>query len=768
MLRPRTFANRKKGILNHLFSFEKFDYLAIFLLSLHVLFWFQGDLLWIGGDFGFPMNQYLPYVWYQLDCGYLTTTSSLPLSAFFAFLRVLGLSLSAIEKVYFTVLTFLAAASMYYLTSVLLNSSHYRRYAALTSSIIYMFNPYLFVSLIFLPMYAVLPLMLAVYVKGLRGEGLVQNALIFALSSVLISHPLIANYRWVVFAAITLVLYTAIHAFVDRLDVRHLIRFLPLCTAFSVLTNLFWILPASQYSTQLLSVAELGLQTVPIIFFGGATSTLVEATRWLGQWAFYSTNPLYFSFAPIYIENPIMMGITFIMPIMAFGAFLLRPKDKNVIFFTALTLLGLFLAKGVNPPLGWLYEWAVLNISVLRVFRESFRWMALVTLGYSFLIGFTCAEIYDRLSHPKKRLRSYAVACLFLSLIFINSWPLVTGDVLNFWHDPSQRGVEIPEYYWNAEDWFSSDHDEFRVFVLPRRGTYIGHSWGYQGGDISQDIFTKPMIVGRAWRKPYSKELIDQTFDAFYENKTTAFRNALVLLNVKYILVERCLITEPSADRDIGLLEFYNDIESVKQFGELLVYENLNFVPRIYSVGNVSLIDGSLDNVTNVIDQENFNPHTSAVIFTNQLSSEQLSEIRSLLTSKRLHLPQITFEKLNPTKFIAHVEVGGPFLLVFSESFDSNWKAYADGSEITNHFAVNYYANGWLVNKAGSYDIVLECRPQRLLEGGELVSLTTVLLGVCLIASLQIKRRNVGGEFPEGKQEDKHRERSLQLADPCR
>ncbi len=127
--------------------------------------------------------------------------------------------------------------------------------------------------------------------------------------------------------------------------------------------------------------------------------------------------------------------------------------------------------------------------------------------------------------------------------------------------------------------------------------------------------------------------------------------------------------------------------------------------------------------------------------------------------------PKIEFKKINPTRYIVDVkEAKGPFTLVFSESFHEGWRAYVrqgQGSrvkgqgeepwsaiwslwkdrdvriEIKDHFEVNGFANGWMVQsgqkakgegqKEQDFEIVLEFKPQRLFEVGLLISATTLI-----------------------------------------
>jgi len=175
--------------------------------------------------------------------------------------------------------------------------------------------------------------------------------------------------------------------------------------------------------------------------------------------------------------------------------------------------------------------------------------------------------------------------------------------------------------------------------------------------------------------------------------------------------------------------------------------------------------------------------------------------------------PKIDFKKINPTRYLVDVkDANGPFTLVFSESFHDGWKAYirrsagtsrqsavgrdqlaVDGQqsavssqqsgvktvdyrlsnidepwsalwsawrdrgervEVKDHFVVNGYANGWIVDPSAvgsqqsavggrqsegqsavrgtvgsrqSFEIVLEYKPQRLFEIGLMISGLTLL-----------------------------------------
>ncbi len=143
--------------------------------------------------------------------------------------------------------------------------------------------------------------------------------------------------------------------------------------------------------------------------------------------------------------------------------------------------------------------------------------------------------------------------------------------------------------------------------------------------------------------------------------------------------------------------------------------------------------------------------------------------------------PAITFENINPTRYrIRIANATAPYFLVQSDNFNANWNAYIepttsaqtsgsqfaafdparwyeqsalltwlfDGgkrSAITEHTIANGYANGWRVDKTGTYDIVLEFVPQRTYEGGLIVAMVTLLGAVVFLLAVRVRQAGERG-----------------------
>jgi len=156
------------------------------------------------------------------------------------------------------------------------------------------------------------------------------------------------------------------------------------------------------------------------------------------------------------------------------------------------------------------------------------------------------------------------------------------------------------------------------------------------------------------------------------------------------------------------------------------------------------------------------------------------------------NVPQITFQKINPTKYVLEItNASQPYFLVFSESLHRGWQAYVSkiancelritnldgivgsyfGGEIKEarqadnwfdkkfyetwrekalpddrHLLMNGYANSWYITpedaeNQGNYQIIIEYWPQRLLYLGIGVTLA-VIIGSLVIGVLKYVKKS--------------------------
>lgn len=118
----------------------------------------------------------------------------------------------------------------------------------------------------------------------------------------------------------------------------------------------------------------------------------------------------------------------------------------------------------------------------------------------------------------------------------------------------------------------------------------------------------------------------------------------------------------------------------------------------------------------------------------------------------------LALESASPTNYRLRVRAAAPFVLVFNESFDAAWEARVDGTPAP-HVRVDSYANGYVVNHTGEFDLAVDYWPQRAFEGAFAGSAATAALAT-LAAIRQLRharRRRASHEnaaYPAGRASD--------------
>jgi hypothetical protein len=97
-----------------------------------------------------------------------------------------------------------------------------------------------------------------------------------------------------------------------------------------------------------------------------------------------------------------------------------------------------------------------------------------------------------------------------------------------------------------------------------------------------------------------------------------------------------------------------------------------------------------------------------------------------------LSAPSVTYEEVNPCRYVAHVNCTRPFLLVFSESYHPLWKAYIGNQEVSP-VIVDTLANGFFINRTGNFDVVLYFTGQDIANVGLIISGGGIILVVVLV-----------------------------------
>jgi hypothetical protein len=740
--------------------------------------WFRGDFLINRGDFDLSLDRIrgLTRSLYQWDDNIsLGTpnsriTAAIPYNFFFALSEIIGIPLVIAEKILFYICFTSSGLTMYYLTSTLVKR---KRIASLLSALFYMMNMY---SLIFIWnfnygisyvfMYSFFPLILALYIRGLEEQkGLryaIQMCIIWILTnSAAYASPPFFILSWIILISYWL-FYTIFHR-KEKTKIGHALRFTTLLVLIWIFLSMYWIAPMSfSVHSEFAKASVHGIKLSDIDIFRLNSAPLHEALRLAGYWGLYDgyKGDPYYPWASPYASIPFIL-ISFLMPFLAFLPLIFLLKNKYVLYFTSLALIGLFLVKGSYPPLEDINLQLFSNPVLLRIFRAPIiKFGLIVVLAYAFLIGVGANELYNYLQRfnfkHKAIISKISLFIIMFMLLGVYAWPFWTGDLIYAGGKISASSrIRVPSYYYNASDYLGRQDEIFRILPLPFPTLYsVEYSWdhGYSGTDPSHWLFPKPTVSIFTGDAGY--ETAAYVVKLFHEDPTFDVGKTFALLNIKYVLLHR----DTNWNYIEGLpwwistsLEAYQFILSSqkslfleKSFGKLDFYRNENWRPlHIYATSNALLVNGGLDEMIQSIQRDDFIPGQSVLLLSDQLETQQIAALppNTLLFSNSTNNVSVTYEKINPTKYVVHINASEPFFLVFSESYHKDWVAYVDGQQVPNeyHFMANGYANSWYINKTGSYIITLEFWPQKLFYIGATISITSLILCILYISKNKMK-----------------------------
>lgn len=100
----------------------------------------------------------------------------------------------------------------------------------------------------------------------------------------------------------------------------------------------------------------------------------------------------------------------------------------------------------------------------------------------------------------------------------------------------------------------------------------------------------------------------------------------------------------------------------------------------------------------------------------------------------------LVYTKISPTRYNIQIKDSRePFVLVFSSLFNPGWEiVFSDGEKAKNHFLVNSYANGWLIDRPGDYNLILNFGLQDSLELDSAISMGSFIFGIIILLIVSV------------------------------
>lgn len=192
-----------------------------------------------------------------------------------------------------------------------------------------------------------------------------------------------------------------------------------------------------------------------------------------------------------------------------------------------------------------------------------------------------------------------------------------------------------------------------------------------------------------------------------------------------------------------GYTLFLKDV-AFKDYREnkAIIYENKEFVPPIYLPKQVVLSDNEIVDALEMVKKEPENVLHTAFVYQTPISQHILDSFSKIQSIDLSNSGSIEWKRQDSTKYEVNLKINSPQIIVFAEAYDSYWKLYIDGNKQSDdfHFRVNGYANGFFIDKPGSYALTIVHEPQELNSYWFTISIAAFVLLVGFVIRIPLTR----------------------------
>jgi len=314
--------------------------------------------------------------------------------------------------------------------------------------------------------YALLPL---AYLKIILSfDGKLKDKLFAALLLVLVG---IFDIRFVYLLSIIVALHFVFIAKLSRFKNTFVTAFTLLMVF--VLLNFYWILPFVVGHQAALPLSYQNAEQLSFLNFTslGHSMALIQPHWYKNVFGNVSQLNMWF----------------LIIPMLVFATPIIVKRNKNIKFWLIIALLGIFLSKGSNPPVGGVYTWLFSKLPGFSFFRDSTKFFTLTGLSYSVLFGFGIDVITKRVGN-KFRPIPYLAFCIYLLIIISPVW---MGKMTGTFSLPAHQNE-----YEKVKKYLEKDSDFGRVMWVSNK-TSLGFSSPIHSSLESSRMFSKrPFATG--------------------------------------------------------------------------------------------------------------------------------------------------------------------------------------------------------------------------------------------------------------------------------
>ena len=430
-------------------SYHKYPLLIFLMFSFIPFYWLHGHPVGWGdtGLYAFFYNsnfifEISRYTWNHL---YLTghisgqSITLIPLSGIFMLLSSLGFNNYIQQGSVYSLVLFLSMSFTYLFTYEIFNYRIDKKLIATISAIFYTFNPLTMItywqpgmlSLYLIPFIPLVLFLSLLVIKRQKFIYVLLIALAFSLFSITFLNPAFVIPILMILASFFL--YQIALSWKNRKKVKNMFIYTVLSTIFIFLINMWFILPF---------IPSISAYYTAAITAMNPLQTLIGVSHGVGLDMFFRSIPMKLDL-PVwmyknpgwryYYNNPLFIIIGFLIFFLILTPLLSRKKDKNVLFFAILLIMGLFLSNGLNPPFGHIFGYLFKNVTYFDIFRSPrTKFMPFLLVSYAVLFGMGITILYNQIKYKIGVKYSKLITIILLFLVLgVYVFPMWSGSVIN-------------------------------------------------------------------------------------------------------------------------------------------------------------------------------------------------------------------------------------------------------------------------------------------------------------------------------------------------
>ncbi len=271
-----------------------------------------------------------------------------------------------------------------------------------------------------------------------------------------------------------------------------------------------------------------------------------------------------------------------IVPIAAFLGLYLNRKNKHVLFFGLVAIIGIMLTKQSSIPFQNMYKFLYDHLPGFNAFREASKFFFYIALGYSILIASFVKYLSEETNSSQILYKSRKLIIGILVVLFLlNLKPIMTNELGTLFIPRT-----VPNDYLIYKSFIKSQNGFSRSMWIPRDSR-----WSYYSKN--NPSFSLVTLFPNGYFSDVNKEQLEFI-------QTEDFKQLLDLTSTKYIVI-------PLEDttNDDNFFDFYSDrktylqtIAKLKYLNKLnigtksiVIYEYSGYRNHIYSdLGSVSYV----------------------------------------------------------------------------------------------------------------------------------------------------------------------------------